>query len=440
MPINQRTDEVSGASLAMFRVVFGAVGVVSMVRLVAYGWVESLYSGPAHHFTYPGLAWVRPPDDTGMYILVAAVGLSALAVCLGLWTRPALAVFLFGFTWIEFIDVTTYLNHYWFVTLAGAALLFAPVDTCLAVHRRPRPVPRYWVWLLRFLVGSVYVYAGLAKLDADWLIHGLPLRLWLPARSGLPVLGGLFEEPATAIALSWAGALFDCTIVALLCWRRTRPLAWLLVIAFHVSTWLLFPIGVFPWLMIGATTIFFEPDWPERVMVRLGRRWRAPVAAATTTSTTPARPWVPVLLAGWVLVLVVLPLRDAVIPGDGRWTGEGYRFSWNVLLTEKGADVRFHVTDLATGTKTIDTAEDLYTPLQWKVMSSDPELIRQAAHAIAAERRALGQDVAVTVDAFVSLNGRPAARLIDPTVDLSREPYRLLGQPWILPAPTAPPS
>ena len=37
------------------------------------------------------------------------------------------------------------------------------------------------VWLVRAQVGIVYVFVGLAKLNADWLLHGDPLRMWLPA-------------------------------------------------------------------------------------------------------------------------------------------------------------------------------------------------------------------------------------------------------------------
>ena len=143
--------------------------------------------------------------------------------------------------------------------------------------------------------------------------------------------------------------------------------------------------------------------------------------------------------AVWVMAIVAIPLRHHLIAGDARWTNEGYRFSWNVLLTEKGADVRFRVTEPATGADWVETAEDLYTPVQWRAMASDPELIRQAAHAIAGVYRGRGRRVEVRADAFVSFNGRPAHRLVDPTVDLSREPYRLLGQPWILPGPTGDP-
>ena len=139
------------------------------------------------------------------------------------------------------------------------------------------------------------------------------------------------------------------------------------------------------------------------------------------------------------MVIVAIPLRHHLIPGDARWTNEGYRFAWNVLLTEKGADVRFRITEPTTGADWIETAEDLYTPVQWRAMASDPELIRQAAHAIAGIYDSRGRRVEVRADAFVSFNGRPAHRLIDPSVDLSREPYRPFGQPWILPGPVGEP-
>ena len=258
---------------------------VSMVRLEAYGWVAALYVGPERHFTYPGLRFVTDPGLLGMHVLVVVVGVAALAVALGLHTRLALATFVTGFTWIEFIDATTYLNHYWFVSVVGVSLLLAPLDRCFALRPSRGQVAVGWVWLLRVQVGMVYVFAGLAKLDADWLVDAVPLRLWLPARSGLPVIGPLLEVPVTALVASWAGALYDCSIVLLLCWARTRLAAWLAVVAFHVVTWVLFPIGVFPWLMIGAATIFFAPDWPHRVAARLA------IEAGRGRPTRPAVPF-----------------------------------------------------------------------------------------------------------------------------------------------------
>jgi hypothetical protein len=442
--LKRSVDPIDGASLAIVRIVFGAVGVLSVVRIVGYGWVEDLYAGAPRRFSYPGLGWISPPGVAGTYLLLAVVALAALTVMVGWWYRPAIVVFVVGFAWIEFLDVTTYLNHYWFMTTLGLVMIVAPMDARFALRGpQTRMVRRGWVWLVRVHVAVVYVFAGLAKLNGDWLLHAMPLRLWLPARSDLPLVGQLLEERWTAYTLSWAGAAFDCSIVALLLWGRTRAVAWVVVVAFHVATWVLFPIGVFPWLMIGVTTIFFTPDWPARLATHVrGRRWRLDAVLIRGPGAAPIgslRAWHAVSAVVWVMLIVAIPLRHHLLPGDARWTNEGYRFSWNVLLTEKGADVRFRVTEPTTGTEWVETAEDLYTPVQWRAMAGDPELIRQAAHAIAGVYRSDGRRVEVRADAFVSLNGRAAHRLIDPSVDLSREPYRPLGQPWILPGPVGDP-
>src|SRR5262249_48717615 len=131
----------------------------------------------------------------------------------------------------------------------------------------PSPlIPSWCIFLLRFQLAVVYVFAGLAKINADWLRDAEPMRLWLAARSDLPVVGGLFLLPGVATAASWAGAAFDLSIVPLLVWRRTRAFAYVLVVLFHAATALLFPIGIFPWLMIAATTIFFSSSWPRRLL------------------------------------------------------------------------------------------------------------------------------------------------------------------------------
>ena len=426
---------VDPSSVAVLRVALGAAGVLSAVRIAAYGWVDRLYAGPSHRFSYLGFGWVPQPSRTATFALVAALGLASLALALGWRTRWAAAGMLVSLGWIELIDVTTYLNHYWFLTLVAGLAVLAPLGAGMSLDARrgdgPRTVARGWVWLLRFQVGVVYASAGLAKLQADWLVHALPLRLWLPAHADTAVLGPLLAAPTTAHVLAVAGAAFDVSIVPLLLWRRTRRFAWPALVAFHVATWALFPIGVFPWVMIGASTVFFEPDWPRRLL----GRWRARpvrVPAPAPRGRVPT-PWLVATAVVWVLVQVALPLRHLAYPGDQRWTGQGYRFAWNVLLTEKAGSVSFLVTEPATGRQWVADPTELYTPTQVRAMATEPDLVHQAARTIAAEERDRGHEVEVRVDAWVSLNGRPAQRLIDPTVDLAHEPRDVWSDDWILP-------
>ena len=295
-------------------------------------------------------------------------------------------------------------------------LCFLPADASLSIaarRRGGRTVPVGVLWLLRAQVAVVYVFAGIAKLHGDWLVHALPLRLWLPALDGLGPLDGLLDQRWTAHALAVAGALFDCTIVALLLWRRTRLFAFVAVVAFHVVTWRLFPIGVFPWLMIAGATLFFPPDWPRRwlpsrasVEADAAPEVPRPVGTAHERRGWRSRPGWP----GW-RSRCVFPLRHLLYPGDARWTNEGYRFSWNVLAVERAGDVTFRLTDPVTGESWTDDARALYTADQWRLMATEPDLIHQAALELARAAREAGHPaVEVRADAYVSLNGRPAAR------------------------------
>jgi hypothetical protein len=73
-------------------------------------------------------------------------------------------------------------------------------------------------------------------------------------------------------------------------------------------------------------------------------------------------------------------------------------------------------------------------------MSGQPDLVLQLAHHIGKdfEARGLGP-VEVRVQAMVSLNGRKAAPLIDPTIDLVGVQDGIGRAAWILPAPSTPP-
>src|SRR5262249_49582943 len=328
---------VDAASLAAFRILFGVVMAASAIRFIALGWVDEFYVRPPFHFTWELAPWVRPLPPPLMYGLFAALAVLACGIAAGAAYRVCAALFFVGFTYVELIDKTTYLNHYSLVSLLSALLIVVPADRLWSVDawRRgsaaaPAVVPSWTVNVLRFQLAVVYVFAGLAKINRDWLIDAEPLRIWLAARSDLPLVGPLLAQPWVAYAFSWSGAIFDLTIVSFLVRARTRPCAYAAVAVFHVLTAILFPIGMFPWIVIVATSIFFAPDWPRRLL-------RVP--AARTLSTMPDRFTVPRLtlaaLALYAAAQIAVPLRAYWPATDPEWTYRGFNFAWRVMLVEK---------------------------------------------------------------------------------------------------------
>jgi len=450
---------VDGSSAVVFRVAFGALAFLGVVRFFVYGWIDEFYVQPAHHFQYWGFGWVQPWPAAGMYLHFALMGAAALAVMVGYRYRLAIASYFALFTYVELIDQTTYLNHYYWVTLAALLMVFMPLNRVASLDARAGRVPGVeriggastvpvWViWVLRAQLAAVYVFAGLAKLNPDWLFEAQPLSIWLANHDDLPLVGPLLAVPATAFVFSWAGAAFDCTIVGWLLWRRSRPFAYVAVIVFHTLTWLLFPIGIFPWLMIGGTLLFFPPDWPCRVLARLrpgagGPRHAPTLEARAPTSAPPPLPrsrvsWQAragvLAIAVFALVQVVLPLRHYAYASNVRWSEDGYRFGWRVMLSEKAGIAEFRVTDPKTGERWRVSPLDYYTPLQVRVMSTQPDMLLQAAHVIRDDFARLGHPaVEVRADVFVAFNGRAPARLIDPDVDLGAIAYRPGVKPWVL--------
>ena len=73
-------------------------------------------------------------------------------------------------------------------------------------------------------------------------------------------------------------------------------------------------------------------------------------------------------------------------------------------------------------------------------MVKRPEMIRQFAHYLAElKSRELGSPVEVRVRSAIQLNDRPPQPLVDPAIDLAKEPYRLGPADWVtrIPGPSS---
>ncbi len=434
---------VDVASLAVYRILLGSLLAVSSVRFLLAGWVERSFVEPRFFFRYYGFEWVEvlpEPFMSGAYVALAVLG---VLIALGLFYRFATAAFFFLFTYVELIDVSNYLNHYYLVSLLALLLFFVPAHRGYSLDARLFPslrdawVPTWALGILRFQVGVVYVFAALAKVEPDWLLHGQPLNIWLSSRTDAPILGPLFVHPELAYVFSWAGFLNDLTAPFLLSHRRTRPFGFAMVVCFHVATHLLFDIGIFPFLMILNATLFFDPSWPRRL-------FRAPAYRAPSAIAPPSRLALGVgslAIGVYMLAQIVVPLRNHFYGGSVLWHEQGMRFSWRVMLRKKSGSVTFRVRTRERP-REVHVPPHLYlTAFQENEMAGQPDLVLQLAHHIADVYRRRGHhDVEVRADALVSLNGRRLARMIDPDVDLAKVADGVAPASYILPAPTTDPA
>jgi len=439
--LKRRTET---APLAVFRIFFGLMMLISIIRFWAYGWIEKLYLEPDFHFSFYGFEWVQPLG-VWTYLLFGVCGLSALMVAMGYRYRLSTIVFFLSFTYIELMDKTTYLNHYYFISILAFLMIFLPAGAYFSMDayrepgRRFQYVPKWTVDSIRLLLGIVYVYAGLAKLNSDWMLHALPLKIWLPSKFDIPLIGPIMGQEWVHYTFSWAGALYDLCIPFLLLFKPTRWFAFVLVVIFHTLTRVLFPIGMFPYIMIVGSLIFFDAKVHNTILRFFSRLLRFDGSVFDNGSVfREVRGTVRELKLGVVAIFfafqLLFPWRYALYPGELFWTEEGYRFSWRVMLMEKAGYAQFRIVEGKTGRWFYVDNSDFLTPLQEKQMSFQPDFILEYAHFLRRHFETTGKrDVQVYVQCSVALNGRLSKPYIDADVNLAEERESFRHKTWILP-------
>src|ERR1700741_1659593 len=105
---------VNIAPLVMFRIAFGLLMIVSISRFIVKGWVEQMYILPKFFFPYFGFEWVQPLPGNMMYLVFGILPLASVGIMLGLFYSLSTISFFILFTYVELIDKTNYLNHYYF--------------------------------------------------------------------------------------------------------------------------------------------------------------------------------------------------------------------------------------------------------------------------------------------------------------------------------------
>lgn len=241
----------------------------------------------------------------------------------------------------------------------------------------------------------------------------------------------------TAYLFSWFGAAYDLFIVFFLLSGRTRWVAYAFVLIFHTATALFFPgIGMFPYIMMTGSLIFFSGRLHEKMLSFLPfYTARRPLPGdVPSVYRYRAAKMLSVAVACYIFAQILIPLRYLRYPGQLFWQEDGYRFSWRVMLMEKSGSAYFKVRPKGgQAAFEVNNAEFL-TPLQEKMMSTQPDLILQYAHLLAAEytKRGIVEPV-VTAEIYVSLNGRHSTLFIDPDTDLAAQPYSWQPYTWVLP-------
>ena len=171
----------------------------------------------------------------------------SIFIALGFFYKVSTFSFFLIFTYIELIDKTNYLNHYYFVSLISFILIFIPAHKHFSFDcffRITKPKITTPVWSIKphkiSNCHSICISVGIAKLNWHWLFEAQLLFNWLKHQSDIPLIGKYLTYDITAYIFSWGGALFDLFIIFFLINKKSRIIAYLFIVIFHVLTALMF--------------------------------------------------------------------------------------------------------------------------------------------------------------------------------------------------------
>lgn len=428
-------------SITVYRIGFGILVMFSIIRFWSRGWIEKLYLEPDFHFTYLGFSWVQPLGIY-TYLIFFICFLSALFVTIGYKYRFSIIVLFLSFTYIELMDKTTYLNHYYLISCISFLMIFLPASTYFSIDsgRNKFQIPKWSVDSIKILLIIVYLYAGLAKINSDWLIQAQPLKLWLKTKYSIPLIGDtLLQKEFIHYLFSWGGMLYDISIPFLLLVKRTRIFAFIMVIIFHVLTRILFPpIGMFPYIMIFSCIIFFDNSVHQKILDFISKSFKINHNKIYEEKILEKKSFINqlslIFVCVFLFIQLVFPLRNKFYPGELLWTEQGYRFSWRVMLVEKTGYTTLKVVDQTNGKYVLIDNTDYLTEFQEKQMSFQSDFILEYAHYIGDIYKKKGfKDVAVYAESYVTINGRPSQLYIDPKINLYNKNRSLKNKEWIMP-------
>ena len=428
---------IDNSALIVFRIIFGVLLAIEAFGAILTGWVRRMFIEPQFTFNFIGFDFLQPLPGDWMIVYYCVLGILGILVSVGFKYR--LSVFLYAVLWagVYLMQKSSYNNHYYLLMLLCFLMVLVPahryasVDVKLNPEKKRLSMPR-WVWLLLVLqLWLVYTFAAVAKLYPDWLDGTLP-RMLMAARKDYWLVGDFLQQEWIPLVITYFGLFFDLLIIPLLLWRKTRIFALLISIFFHLFNSFIFHIGIFPYLSLAFILFFFSSETVNRIFLR-----KKPYYSKGEIIVPAYRKPPIAFLTIWFVIQFALPLRHWFFEDDVLWTEEGHRLSWRMMLRSKNGRIQYKVVDKSQPQDTIFIQNSKYlTAKQRQALSVKPDLIWQFAQRLEKEFAEKGRDVEIYVDSKISVNGRPYAAYIDPTVDLAEVEWsHFAHSPWILPSP-----
>lgn len=422
---------IDNAPLIIFRIFFGFLLAAETFGAIMTGWVKKVLIEPEFTFSHIGLEWLQPLPGYGMYFYFCLMGICGIMVMIGYKYRFFLGMFTVLWTGVYLMQKSSYNNHYYLLVLVCLMMLFLPANKYASWDARNNPgikentMPRWCSAVMIFQMGIVYFFATVAKFYPGWL-NGSFTRIIL-SNTEFETFKNLFSQHWFHLFIAYSGIFFDMLIVPLLLWRRTRTIAFLAAIFFHIFNAIFLQIGIFPFFALSFIVFFYPPEKIRSIFFKK----KIPIQYSEPINAN--KPALLYFFVPFFIIQLILPIRHHFIKGDVLWTEEGHRLSWRMMLRQRTGYANFKIIDKKTQ---IEIPYDYLKRLsskQQRFVSSNPDGIWQMAQIIKKEFAKKGTDVSIYVMAEASINGEKLKPLINPETDMAAAKWDyFFHNEWVL--------
>lgn len=425
--------QIENAPLVIFRMFFGFLLACETIGAIFTGWVRANFIEPTFTFSHIGMEWLQPLPGVGMYIWFAVMGILGLMVMAGYKYRFSIVAFTVLWAGVYYMQKTSYNNHYYLLLLIALIMCFLPANRYASVDVKLNPaIKRYnmpaWCSLIMIIqVSIVYLFASMAKFYPGWLDGSFTYNLL----SNSVTISGFRDVLVTkpfALFIAYSGIAFDLFVVPLMLFKRTRTLAFVASIIFHIFNSITLQIGIFPFFALSFAVFLYPPETIRKLFLK-----KKPKVIIPPGEASEGRAIVQYFFIPYLILQLALPLRHYFIEGDVLWTEEGHRLSWRMMLRSRSGHTYFKVVDKKTGVQILYSPNSEMTDKQYNVMLTRPDMIWQTAQRIKKHFASTGKDVAVYADSRVSINHGPYLTLVNPETDLAAAKWDyFFHNDWIL--------
>ncbi len=348
------------------------------------------------------------------------MGVFGLLIMVGYKYRYSAFAFAIMWAGTYFMQKSSYNNHYYLLFLLSFIMAILPAnryasfDVKLNPKLRSISMPNWCRWVFITQLFIVYTFASLAKIYPDWLDASV-IKLLMQNKSHYPLVGELLQQNYMHYFIAYSGILFDGLVIPLLLYKPTRKYAFYASICFHLFNSFVFQIGIFPYLSLAFCLFFFDAKTVRNIFLK-----KKELYVGNFIETHNYQNVLKIGFAIYFIIQIALPLRHYFIEDKVIWTEEGHRLSWRMMLRAKSGSIHFRVVDNATNRVIPIKLDDYLTKKQQRGLKTKPDFIWQFVQRLKQKFNAEGKSVSIYATSYVSVNGKPSKRFINPDIDLAK--------------------